>query len=355
MSETKRQRNSVIELLRILCILMVIAGHYYAHGIAYAMAPFGPETYSLRILAMQLISFGADIANDLFVIITGYYMINSTMKGKRIGKLFAEMLFYSWIIVLVFHLTGLKTLTGEALKEALLPFWSGENWFVTCYLLLCLIVPFLNPFLKNLEQKQFVKLLAILFAIRFVTPLFDTKTFWSTAHGFEQFIFLYMIGAYIKLHGFQKKALQNKWCWRGILVVLIGLWFAISAGTGIKGLTYQSAELIGDVTKYFPIFSVLISSALLVVALEIKPFHCKFINLISGSVLAVYLIHDNPLVREFIWWTISPNIDQIGSNHIFVHMTEKVLIVFITCVVIDQIRIWLIEKPIEKLLSKRTK
>ena len=56
MSETKRQRNSIIELLRILCILMVIAGHYYAHGIAYAMAPFGPETYSLRILALQLIS-----------------------------------------------------------------------------------------------------------------------------------------------------------------------------------------------------------------------------------------------------------------------------------------------------------
>ena len=355
MSETKRQRNSVIELLRILCILMVIAGHYYAHGIAYAMAPFGPETYSLRILAMQLISFGADIANDLFVIITGYYMINSTMKGKRIGKLFAEMLFYAWVIVLVFHLTGLKTLTGEALKEALLPFWSGENWFVTCYLLLCLMVPFLNPFLKNLEQKQFVKLLAILFAIRFVTPLFDTKTFWSTAHGFEQFIFLYMIGAFINLHGFQIKLLQNKWCWRGILVVLIGLWFAISAGTGIKGLTYQSAELIGDVTKYFPIFSVLISFALLVVALGIKPFHCKFINLISGSVLAVYLIHDNPLVREFIWWTISPNIDLIGSNHIFVHMIQKVLFVFVTCVVIDQIRIWLLEKPIEKLLSKRTK
>ena len=352
MSETKRQRNSVIELLRILCILMVIAGHYYAHGIAYAMAPFGPETYSLRILAMQLISFGADIANDLFVIITGYYMINSTMKGKRIGKLFAEMLFYAWVIVLVFHLTGLKTPTGEALKEALLPFWSGENWFVTCYLLLCLMVPFLNPFLKNLEQKQFVKLLAILFAIRFITPLFDTKTFWSTAHGFEQFIFLYMIGAYIKLHGFQTKALQNKWCWRGIFVVLIGLWFSISAGTGIKGLTFQNAELIGDVTKYFPISSVLISSALLVVALGIKPFHCKFINLISGSVLAVYLIHDNPLVREFIWWTISPNINQIGSNHIFIHMIEKVFIVFITCVVMDQIRIWLIEKPIEKGVTK---
>ena len=348
----KTPRNSVIELLRILCILMVIAGHYYAHGIAYAMAPYAPETYSLRILAMQLISFGADIANDLFVIITGYYMINSVMKGKRILKLFAEMLFYAWVIVLVFHVTGLKTLTGEPLKEALLPFWSGENWFVTCYLLLCLMIPFLNPFLKSLEAKPYAKLLALLFAIRFITPLFDTKTFWSTSHGFEQFIFLYMIGAYIKLHGFQTKLLQSKWAWRGIFLILAGLWFVISAGTGIKGLTYQSIELIGDVTKYFPIFSVLISSSLLVVSLGIKPFYCKVINLISGSVLAVYLIHDNPLVREFIWWTVSPNIDLIGSNHIFLHMAEKVILVFIACVFIDQIRIWLLERPIEKLISK---
>ena len=139
------------------------------------------------------------------------------------------------------------------------------------------------------------------------------------------------------------------------MVVLIGLWFAISAGAGIKGLTFRNAELIGDVTKHFPLFSVLISSSLLIVALGIKPFHCKFINLISGSVLAVYLIHDNPLVREFIWWTISPNIDQIGSNHIFMHMIQKVLFVLVACVVIDQIRIWLLEKPVEKLLSKRTK
>jgi surface polysaccharide O-acyltransferase-like enzyme len=159
MNEIKKQRNSVIELLRILCILMVIAGHYYAHGVAYAMAPFGPETYSLRIMAMQLISFGADIANDLFVIITGYYMINSMPKGKRIAKLFAQMLFYAWLIVLVFHVAGLKTLTGEALKKALLPFWSGNSWFVTCYLLLCLIIPYLNPFLKGLDSKSYIKLL----------------------------------------------------------------------------------------------------------------------------------------------------------------------------------------------------
>ncbi len=351
MNEIERQRNSTVELLRILCILMVIAGHYYAHGIAYAMAPFTPENYSLRILAMQLISFGADIANDIFVIITGYYLINSTMKGKRVLRLFAEMLFYAWGITLVFHMTGLKVLTGESLKAALLPFWSGENWFVTCYLLLCLLVPFFNPFLKTLEQKSFVKLLVILFAIRFVTPLFDTETFWSTSHGLEQFIFLYFIGAYIRLHGFQTKLLQNKWSHRVLFVIVAAIWLAVTVGLGINGLRTQNPEMIADVTKYYPVFSVFISSLLLIVVLGIKPFHCKLINLISSSVLAVYLIHDNPLVREYIWWTVSPNIEQIGSNHIFLHMTEKVIIIFAACVFIDQCRIWLLEKPIEKLLT----
>lgn len=349
----KKQRNSTIELLRILCILMVIAGHYYAHGIAYAMSPFVVETYSPRILAMQLISFGADIANDIFIIITGYYMINSTINGKRVGKLIAEMLFYAWGIAFIFHAAGLETFTWESLKAVLLPFWSGENWFVTCYIILCLLIPFLNPFLKNLEQKDFVRLLIILFVIRFIAPILNTKTFWSTSHGLEQFIFLYFIGAYIKLHGFQTKLLQNKWSWRAILLFLIGLWLTVTGGTAYVGMRTQNHELIANVTKYYPIFSVLISPVLLIVVLGFKPFYSKFINIISGSVLAVYLIHDNPLVRNYIWWTISPNIDQIGSNHIFLHMAQKVVVIFVVCVAIDQCRIWLFEKPLEKLLKKK--
>lgn len=352
MNEIKQQRNSAVELLRILCILLVIAGHYYAHGIAYAMAPFVAETYSLRILVMQLISFGADIANDIFIIITGYYMVNSAIKGKRIIKLIGEMLFYAWGIALLFYTTGLETFTWETLKAVLFPFWSGENWFVTCYILLCLLIPFLNPFIKTLEQKAYIRLLIILFVIRFITPILDTKTFWSTSHGLEQFIFLYLIGAYIKLHGFQTKLLQNKWSWRVILLLLTGLWFASTAGTAMMGMHTQNPELIANTTHYYPIFSILISSVLLIVVLGFKPFHSKIINIISGSVLAVYLIHDNPLVRKFIWWTKSPNIDQIGSNHIFVHMAQKVLIVFIICVLVDQFRIWLLEKPMEALLVK---
>lgn len=348
MSTTKQQRNSIVELLRILCILMVIAGHYYAHGIAYAMAPFTPENYSLRILALQLISFGADIANDIFVIITGYYMINSVMKNGRILKLFGQMIFYAWSIALIFHLTGLEVFTAESLKAALLPFWSGENWFVTCYLLLCLLIPFLNPLIRTLEQKAFAKLLILLFIIRFIAPLLGTETFWSTTHGLEQFVFLYFIGAYLRLHGMEAELLKKKWFFRFLLIFLCGLWTMVSARTGLKGLHTGNAALFADVTKYYPLFSILISPVLLIVVLGFKPFYSKFINMISGSVLAVYLIHDNPLIRKYIWWTVSPNINQIGSNHIFLHMAKKVLIIFTLCIIIDQCRIYLFEKTIFK-------
>lgn len=352
MNTKKQPRNSAVELLRILCILMVIAGHYYAHGIAYAMAPFSAENYSLRILLLQMITFGADIANDVFIIITGYYMIHSTVKGKRIWSLIGEMFFYSWIIALLFFKTGLEPFTTEGLLDALFPIWSGQSWFVICYIVLCLLIPFLNPFLQNLEQKSFVKLLLILFIIRYIAPLLGASTFWRTSHGLEQFIFLYLIGAYIKLHGFQTKILQNKWSWRILLVLTVGIWAGYVAGTGIRGLHTQNNELIANTMEHYLLFSIVISPILVVVVLGIKPFYNKFINAISGSVLAVYLIHDNPMVRNFIWRTVSPNMNQIGSNHVFVHMAEKVLIVFVVCVLIDQCRIWLLEKPIKKIIQK---
>lgn len=342
------KRNSAVELLRIFCILMVIAGHYYAHGIAYAMAPFTLETYSFRILILQLISFGADIANDIFIIITGYYMIHSKVSGKRILRLMAEMFFYSWMIALVFYGTGMEPFSWEGVMASLLPIWSGYGWFVTCYMILCLLIPFLNPFLKTLDQKAFLKLLLILFILRFVAPVLGAKTFWNTTQGLEQFIFLYFIGAYIRLHGFQAKLLQNKRNWRMLLVLSVGIWVFVVIGTAALAYRHQDNELIANTTQYYPIFSVIISTILFVVVLGIKPFYSRMVNTISSSVLAVYLIHDHPLVRNFIWWTISPNINQIGSNHIFVHMTQKVLVIFILCVVIDQCRLGLLEKPLKK-------
>ena len=247
MSKSKYQRNSVIELIRILCILMVIAGHYSAHGVFYALGSLNLESITPRLLFLQMITFGADIANDMFILITGYYMIGSSMKGKRILKVFGEMIFYAVIIAFTFHFTELKVLSGEALKKLLLPFWSGENWFVTCYLLLCLLIPFLNSFLKNLEQTAFAKLLAILFLLRFVAPLFHTKTFWNTSHGLEQFIFLYFVGAYIKLHGFQTKLLQNKWFSRILLCIIAMLFVIFNIGLATMGIRTQNQELISEI------------------------------------------------------------------------------------------------------------
>lgn len=44
---------------------MIIAGHYYAHGIAYAIGSPNLETITPRLLFLQMIAFGADCICNL--------------------------------------------------------------------------------------------------------------------------------------------------------------------------------------------------------------------------------------------------------------------------------------------------
>ena len=81
-------------------------------------------------------------------------------------------------------------------------------------------------------------------------------------------------------------------------------------------------------------------------------FSSKVINFLSSSTLGVYLIHDNPYIRGWVWNKISPGKAYMSSNMILVHAVAKILIIFIICTIIDKIRIFVFEKPIDKLMDK---
>ena len=48
----------------------------------------------------------------------------------------------------------------------------------------------------------------------------------------------------------------------------------------------------------------------------------------------------------------SPGKAYMSSNMILVHAVAKILIIFIICTIIDKIRIFVFEKPIDKLMDK---
>ena len=80
------------------------------------------------------------------------------------------------------------------------PVVTEHYWFATAYLLLCLLMPFLNAGVENLDQKTFqwilIGMLLVFSVAKTVLPMeasWDHKgydAFW--------FVFLYLTGAYLK-------------------------------------------------------------------------------------------------------------------------------------------------------------
>lgn len=111
------ERNSSFELLRILSILFIILHHYSAHGVP------GLTEHALTTnkIIEQILSMGGNIGVNCFVLITGYFMTNGTLKYKKLLRLILEVFFYSVISMIVFYEVGLETYDSKVVKESLFP------------------------------------------------------------------------------------------------------------------------------------------------------------------------------------------------------------------------------------------
>lgn len=70
----------------------------------------------------------------------------------------------------------------------------------------------------------------------------------------------------------------------------------------------------------------------------------KLINIVSSATFGVYLIHDNAYVKEFLWQTLFKNASYAYSDMLIPYSMLVIIIVYLTCTVIELIRIYLIEK-----------
>lgn len=79
-----KNRSSNFEILRIIAMIMIVAHHFSVHG--------GFEMYisslQLNTIFLQFLQFGGKIGVNIFVLISGYFLINTdNIKVKKIIKL----------------------------------------------------------------------------------------------------------------------------------------------------------------------------------------------------------------------------------------------------------------------------
>lgn len=74
----KKQRNSNLELLRIISMFLIVLGHF-AWQTNWSV---NNDTSLIRLGAIHCLWIGGKLGVNLFILISGYFLINSKFKLK---------------------------------------------------------------------------------------------------------------------------------------------------------------------------------------------------------------------------------------------------------------------------------
>lgn len=341
----KKNRNSNIEILRIVSIFLVILSHFNVHGNYMVTNPYN---ININYLLKNIFTTGC-FANSIFIIIMGYFMVKSSPNYKKIIKLILDMVFYSYMIGLICISLGLIEINKDNLIKILFPMIYG-NWFCVYYIALYMFIPILNYLMNKIEKKDLKKYLILVFTFfSIITTITDNAYMLSN---FATFILLYMIGAYISLYidyELNKKRLYIT------TIILFTISLSTVAILYFTGIYLKKMNLVVYCNRYIlgnSSFFVIIPSIFLFLSFKnTKMNNKKYINYISSSVLGIYLIHDNFIIRNIIWNIIVPNTVFFDKPYFFIFSLLKIIIIFIICLIIDKIKIRLFDNILKKTSS----
>lgn len=338
--EAVKKRDSNIELFRIIAMLLIVAHHYVVNsGITQIIAepPYTWHTYFLYLFGMW-----GKIGINCFVLITGYFMCTADISLRKFLRLLLEIWFYNIVIYAAFVISGYEPVSFSGIYAALLPLASVEKNFATCFLIYYLLIPYLNILIQHCTQKQHMTLLAI--CLLFFVVLDHLPQYYYLFNYVEWFCILHIIASYIRFYG--PKQISSKHVGGLILGGIV-----LAMGSVVFQLVLKAlGSPLGIGGPYFWVedsnaLIAVISSLMLFMGFKhIKISYHKWINVIASSMFGVLLIHANSdAMRRWLWVDTCHNTDWIYSAYLPLHAVGCTLAVFLACILIDRIRMFLVK------------
>lgn len=348
-------RESNIELLRIVSMGLIIMHHFTLHG----SFPFPPDLTFNKVF-LQVFALGGKAGVVAFVMITGYFMISSSFKLHKFGKLAGQIWFYSLAMLGVAVGLGLDTVTPYNVMLAILPF-GCMSWFAQTFLVLYILMLFINRVLHRLKHTYYVILLVLSTVIWFLIP--TAINLWPnvphTTFGFKHifsFIVFYSIGAYIKLYGASIKLCGSYITQKtGIILSIIGILGAFLGDVSVDVLAMTDPTYMKQIFYFtqndYGFFQLLQGIGLFIIFLKAKITYHPWINTIASTTFGIYLLHDNKLVMHYMWDYIFSTYQYYDSPLLPLYTIFIVAIIFIVGMCIDYMRLAFIEKTIMKRIT----
>ena len=334
------RRNSSVELLRILAMFFIVLSHSSVHG----NFPIVPSSMFVNNIFLDWCVLG-NLGVDLFLIITGYFLCLKENTIKSLRLLHSQVIFYSILGLIVAFILNIA-LSVKAIIISLFPVLFKEYWFFTAYIVLLLLSPYVNIFLNTITKKQFQSCLLLMLFLWAILPTFTTCSMYGAE--LAQFMLLYMLGAYIRKY--PQNVMSHFKVRFSITFLSFVLLFLSSVVFRMLG---ESIPLFLKYSTYFygrnSLLTIFCAIGLFTLSIYKKPFYNNRINVFSSCTFGVYLIHENIIVREILWEKWFPNFLHYNSEWLIFYIIGSVLLVFLSCIVVEYIRKRFFEKYCLKL------
>lgn len=340
----KSKRNSNVELLRIIAMAIIVAGHLLSQG--------GEINNFVNSIISIYLGSGARIAVNIFLFIGVYFMVDSKYKTARVLNLWGELFFYSILFTIIAVIIG-HNISIKNLVKAILPFSTRALWFASSYIILLLLHPYLKKFFDLSKEKSKFLVVFLSFVMIIMSTFsekqadFITNTSW--------FLYIYLLIGWLKKYTniFNKREnwLQKYGILFAIFIYLILTTtksVSIISGNGmIKSFSKLSAQYLSDI-KSIPNF--MCGFCLFVDVITHKPKHSKIINCIARPTFAVYIIHQTPAFFPILWKNILKTGLWFSTNSIYfcIGIISSIALIFLVCGILDYYRQKLVEPRFQK-------
>jgi hypothetical protein len=323
-SVPKRERQSNFEMLRLVSILLIIVMH--AMGVL-----FDTSNVINRSLVVFINSF-ANIGVTLFVFISGYFGIK--FRTVRLFEIIGMVWFYTVLLFITehfvmpaFHIQS--PLDGASLKDFIpyfIPVLCKKYWFISCYVVIYCLSPFINHFIDNISQETFRKFLLVygIFFILAPTFLVFYEISGDLGKGVLNMFFMYAIGRYIRLYGFPRMITVHPYLLSLSMILVIFVANSILSYFGnvviLRFARDNSLFILVEAVAVFYIFSRM-------------SFVCHHVNVLATYVFAIYLCHHVPLDILQSWYASDINVISLWPK-----LFASIIIAIVVSIVVDVFR-----------------
>lgn len=346
-----------MDILRMISMMMVTMLHALTKG---DLLPFMGNDVSANGWAAWVLEVLSVPAVDIFMLISGYFLISSRFKIGRLVEIVLQTLFYSAGTFGLFLLLGKvppASMNSYDFLQYFLPIHMETYWFISAYVIIYLLLPLITSGVHAMTEKQLQGVILWLLAFECVIKSFlpvrlsmDTR-----GYSFLWYLTLFLVGARIRLYGFKiVKTVKRGWA---IYIVSTFLILAeIFIVSQIQLRTGRLKEMTTVSLEYNHVLVFFSAIGIFAAFLHAKPMGKKFGSLVcmlSPYCLGVYLLQENLMMR-YLWqdWFGLREVMEESIPVFLFRVLGAVVVMFVLGICVDMLRSGLFRAVRERVVRK---